>query len=297
MSADESKINESLVKSLDRLGKILERLEERVEKLEKPDRKGPVSDKESPGSAGKEPRREFPHFPFDRLERNIERRIEDEVGRHFGGESRAKTEEYKLKDFTGVEIGGIFEIEIVRGDSYGVSITAEENLFRNLDVSSEDGTLRIGHSRHIGWKAQITRPKARITLPVLKELRLHGASRANISGFDSAEPFKLSLSGASRASGDIKAGDAEFDLSGASHAILTGSARDVAINASGAINLELGEFSVHNVSVKMSGVCNGVIKMDGRLDARLSGVSHFNWVGNPEMGSIRTSGHSSLGKA
>ena len=214
----------------------------------------------------------------------------------FGRESKKKTEEYKLKDFSGIEVGGIFEVEIVRADSYSVSLTAEEELFRNLDVSSDHGTLRIGHSRHIGWKAQISRPKARITLPVLKELRLHGASKAAISGFDSAEPFRLSLSGASSASGDITAGNADFDLSGASRARLAGSARDVIINTSGAIHLELGDFSVHNVSVKMSGVCHGVIKMDGRLDARLSGVSHFSWIGNPMMGSIRTSGHSTLSK-
>src|SRR3990172_4003807 len=299
MNTDESKMNETLARSLERLGKILERLEERVEKLETPGKESAEKTEERGPSAdaGPTPGWAPPHLPFDGLGENISRRIESEMERHFGRESQQKTEEYKLKDFSGIEIGGIFEVEIVRADSYSVSITAEEELFRNLDVSSDHGTLRIGHSRHIGWKAQISRPKARITLPVLKELRLHGASKSSISGFNSAEPFRLSLSGASSASGDITAGNADFDLSGASRTRLAGSARDVIINTSGAIHLELGGFSAHDVSVKMSGVCHGVIKMDGRLDARLSGVSHFSWVGNPVMGSIRTSGHSTLSKA
>ena len=211
-------------------------------------------------------------------------------------ESQKKTEEFTLCDFTGIEIGGAFEVEIVRSDSYSVSITAEDELFRNLDVSKEGEILRIRHSRHIGWRAQITRPRARITLPVLKELHLSGATKTAISGFSSAEAFKLKLSGASRVSGEITAGNAEFELSGASRARLTGSAKDVIMDASGAIHMELGDFSVHNAAVKLSGASHITVKMDGKLDARLSGASHFSWIGNPVMGDIRTSGASRLSR-
>ncbi len=214
----------------------------------------------------------------------------------FHRESHKKTEEFTLRDFTGIEVGGAFEVEIVRSDSYSVSITAENELFRNLDVSKEQNTLRIRHSRHTGWRAQITRPKARITLPVLKELRLSGVTRGTVSGFSSSEAFKLSLSGASSLSGEMTTGDAELELSGATRVRLTGSAKDAVIEASGANHMELGDFSVHNAAVRLSGVSHCTLRMDGKLDARLSGHSHFGYIGNPMMGNIRTSGVSRLSK-
>lgn len=211
-------------------------------------------------------------------------------------ESNKKTEEFTLSNFTGIHVGGAFEVEIIRSDSYNVTIMAEDALFRNLDVSKEGETLKVRHSKHISWRAQLTRPKARITMPVLKELHLSGATKAVISGFSSSEVFKLNLSGASSVNGEITSGNAEFELSGASRAKLTGSAKDAIIKASGANHMDLRGFSIRNAAVKLSGASRINTKIDGRLDARLSGVSHFSWIGNPIMGDIKTSGASTLSR-
>lgn len=324
--ADESKVNESLARSLERLENVLERLETRLDKLEAPDRERGMEERDEERAGRREEREaERAEREAEKEAERADRRAERGEGRgpRFGSgfpfdtdfpgtihevvteavesvmpgrESQRTTRDFKISNFTGIEIGGAFAVEIVRSDSYSVSITAEDELFKNLDVSKDGATLRVGHSRHIGWRAQISRPRARISLPVLKELRLSGATRATISGFSSTEAFKMNLSGASGVSGDITAGDAEFELSGASHARLAGSAKDVIINSSGAVHVELGGFSVHNASVKLSGASHTTVKMDGRLDARLSGVSHFSWIGNPTMGNIRTSGASVLSK-
>ena len=51
---------------------------------------------------------------------------------------------------------------------------------------------------------------------------------------------------------------------------------------------------VDYAAVKLSGASRLTVRMDGRLDARLSGVSHLGLIGNPVMGNIRTSGASRL---
>ena len=51
-----------------------------------------------------------------------------------------KTEEFNFGDFTRVEVGHAFEVEVVQSDSYSVSITADDNLFKNLKVSKEGET-------------------------------------------------------------------------------------------------------------------------------------------------------------
>lgn len=205
-----------------------------------------------------------------------------------------KTEEFNFGDFTRVEVGHAFEVEVVQSDSYSVSITTDDNLFKNLKVSKEGETLKIGRSRHIGWRLRSTRPRARITMPVLKGLQLSGATKGTISGFNSSEGFKLNLSGASSVTGEITAGDAEFNFSGASSVELAGAAKNAVIEASGASRMELGGFSVHDAAIKLSGASRSTVKLDGTLNAMLSGASKLSWIGNPIMGDIKTSGASTL---
>ena len=205
-----------------------------------------------------------------------------------------RTEEFDLSDFSRVEVGYAFEVEVVQSDSYSVGITADDDLLKHLNVSKEGETLKVGHSKHIGWRAGITRPKARISMPVLKGLKLSGASKGTIGGFSSSEDFKLNLSGASGVTGEIAAGNADFALSGASHAELTGSAEKIVLEGSGASRMELDGFPVHNAAVKLSGASRSTVTLDGRLDAKLSGASRLTWTGNPVMGDIKTSGASTL---
>ena len=205
-----------------------------------------------------------------------------------------RTEEFDLSDFSRVEVGYAFEVEVVQSDSYSVGITADDDLLKHLNVSKEGETLKVGHSKHIGWRATITRPKARVTMPVLKGLRLSGACTGTIGGFSSSEDFELNLSGASRVTGEIAAGNADLTLSGASRADLTGSAEKIVIEASGASRMELAGFSAHDAAVKLSGASRSTVTLDGKLDAKLSGASKFSWIGNPVIGEIKTSGASTL---
>lgn len=207
-----------------------------------------------------------------------------------------RTEEFNLDGFSRVNVGGACDVEVVRASSYNVTITADDSLFRYLKVSKDGEILEVGRSKHIGWRPRITRPMVRITMPLFRGLHLSGATRGTVNGFSSSEDFELKLSGASSVTGEITAGDTELSLSGASSAELTGSANDLVIKASGASRVELGGFAVHNVAIKLSGASHSTVKLDGTLDARLSGASHLSWIGNPIIGDIRASGASKLSR-
>jgi hypothetical protein len=207
-----------------------------------------------------------------------------------------ETNGFDIADFSKIHISGIFEVDITQSDTYKVNVDANHHFFRNLDVSKEGDTLRVRHSRHIGWRAALVKPRVEITLPVLKELRLTGAAGVKISGFNSSESFKLDMSGASSLEGDISAGNSDFDISGASRIRLYGSSRDTVIRASGANRIDLHEFIIVNAAVKLGGASRLSANVSGRLDARLSGASYFGWRGEPVMGDIRTSGAARLSK-
>ena len=230
------------------------------------------------------------------------------------GSGNLETQTFDFTGFTRVEVGHAFEVEIVQSDSYSVTITADDNLFKYIQVSKEGGTLKIGLKPiTTSWSATL---RAEITMPQLSGLALSGATRGTVSGFSSTENLDIKvsgassldlvemsasdidfeISGASRVTGDIIASDADFEVSGASTVQLQGSAKDIVIDASGASRAELAAFPVNNADVKLSGASRGTVNMDGRLDANLSGASKLEYIGEPTMGNINTSGASTLSK-
>ena len=236
-----------------------------------------------------------PHQPFDDFDVPGFMASFDVPGFMASDEDR-ETNKFDITDFNTVHVSGIFDVRITQSDTYNVNVNANHNFFRNLNVSKEGDTLRIRHSRHIGWRAALVKPKVELAMPVLKELRISGAASVHISGFNSDESFKLETSGASSLEGDINAGNIDFDVSGAGRVRLSGSARDAVIRASGANRIDLHEFSIVNAAVKLSGASRLSANVSGRLDARLSGASYFGWRGEPVMGDIRTSGAARLSK-
>ncbi len=184
-----------------------------------------------------------------------------------------RTQTYNFTDFTRVEVGYAFHVEVVQSDSYSVSITANEDIFNNIQVSQEGETLKI----HLTQSATFGTRKAEITMPDLRAINLSRAAKGTIKGFSSSGDFTLDLSGASSLDGDLTAGDVDFHVAGASH-------------------VKLADFSVRNADVTLRGASSGTVNLSGKLDADLSGASHLEYVGEPTLGTINTSGSSTLRK-
>lgn len=231
------------------------------------------------------------------------------------GSGNLETQEFNYSDFTRVEVGNAFEVEVIQSDSFSIIITADDNIFDNINVSKSGETLRIW--LRSGYHYRNYTARAEITMPQLHRLELSGATSGTIEGFSSAHDFILELSGASSLNiSDMSAGDIRFDisgassltgsitadgnagldLSGASSVTLSGSANDLDADASGASHLGLNNFPIHNANVELSGASAGTINLDGTLNADLSGASHLYYIGEPTLGELNTSGGSSISK-
>ena len=212
----------------------------------------------------------------------------------FFGSGNLETRQYVLSDFSRVEVGSAFDFEIIQSGSYSVSVTADDNAFEHIEVAKRGDTLKISMKTFPSIGSSTL--EAVVTLPQLRGLVISGASDGYVTGFSSTENIEIGVSGASKVAGDITAGDAEFDVSGASTVRLEGSADDMDANVSGASSFKLGDFMVNDADVVFSGASSGTVNVTGRLDANLSGASKLEYIGEPTMGDINTSGASTLSK-
>jgi hypothetical protein len=210
------------------------------------------------------------------------------------GSGNIVTQEETFTGFDKVEVSHAFKVNISQGDSFGVVVRVDDNLVKHLQVVRQGSTLKIGLKPGLRLNIRRATREAEVTMPELTGLDLSGASHGTISGFRSTKALDVDVSGASQLLGNIETGDAQFNVSGASQVNLSGSAQDVGIDASGASILKLADFPVADATVDASGASQVTVNPSGRLDADASGASRVHYLGSPTLGTIETSGASSV---
>lgn len=173
------------------------------------------------------------------------------------GSGNLETQAYTFANFTRVEISSPFEFEVKQSNLYSVNVTADDNLVDYVQVTQQGQTLKI-RLRGI-TNLRLVTLRASVTMPQLNGLTVSGASRGTVADFTSTEELNITVSGASMVRGYITAGDVEFDASGASTIQLEGSADNMVAKVSGASRLALGDFTVNDANVNISGASTGTI--------------------------------------
>ena len=204
------------------------------------------------------------------------------------------TEEKEYSNFTVVDIGSAFKVDIIQSNSFSVNITANENILDKIDVTQEGNTLIIRAGPNISMTSLY---EAEIAMPKLTELVISGASKVTAEGFSDSDPIVFEVSGASRLDmQNFHVGNIKIEVSGASTLVAEGSGSDLVSIVEGASRLDLTNFAVNNAEVDVSGASQATINLNGKLDALVSGASSLYYIGQPTMGNIETSGNSTVNK-
>jgi len=209
------------------------------------------------------------------------------------GSGTIVAETLEIESFDKIDASQSFDVTIRSGTEFKVVLRTDDNVVPYLDVKKSGNTLDLGFKKG-NYSTKNVTLEAEITMPSLASVHLSGASSVEISGFESAEPFAASLSGASSLSGELKCGTADFNLSGASKVKLVGVSESMELNTSGASSLELFDFQSGDVEINSSGASSASVNSNGKFSARTSGSSEVIYAGIPSENSIRTSGSSTV---
>lgn len=222
-----------------------------------------------------------------------ERRTSIGNGLAFTGSGKSETRDYQLKGFNSIEAGNAFKVDVAQAADFEVKVTADDNLFDQIDVRVEGETLRItmkpGSFINTNYRASVK-------LPALKRLQLSGASQASVAGVKSTEQVDLNLSGASKIEGQVEASSLKLDLSGASQATLSGAAASADLEVSGASSAKLDNLSTKRVRANLSGASSSNVNVVENLDVNLSGASKLTYTGAAIVNSQSVTGASTLAR-
>jgi hypothetical protein len=200
---------------------------------------------------------------------------------------------FNFVDFTKLRISYGFTAEVKASSTYGIEVTADDNLFDYIYVKKDDDTLSMGIKAGSYEQSHL---QVTIMMPRLQSIELYDGGRTNVSGFSSSDDLSIKLSDGTNLTGSLNAGNVDVALTDGSHLELDGSAKDIKIVSHDGSRADLEHFTVANTNLYIGDGGILTINVTGVLNADLSAGSHVTYVGSPNMGAIKLSSGSTLSK-
>ena len=204
----------------------------------------------------------------------VQSAVSNELGDDFDRVSD-HTRQFNVTDFSKVDVSGAFVVRFRKGDTYKVVADGREEDMSDMDVRVNGNTLEVKIDRRGGlfdWGNR-KRVGLTITVPKINELRLSGASKASLAGFEKYDELTIDMSGACRTVFDGDVDKLNIELSGASNINLRGHARQLEADLGGASKIEAVNMQVEKASVDAGGASRADFGQVNSLDSKTSGAS------------------------
>ena len=197
------------------------------------------------------------------------------------------SDQYGLKDFTSVDLSGLFDVRIEQGDVFAVQMDGPAAEKKRYEVYAEQETLVIEYNdkRKFFWKKDFfddDKVKISITMPELKELKVQGAGKLKFSGFHEDE-MEINLTGAVTGDGDFEAENLTLDMTGACTLDLKGRGRFMEANLTGACGLRAYNYEANHVIVEAHGASSAKVFASEKLEIDKGMASSVTHRGEPEV--------------
>ncbi len=206
--------------------------------------------------------------------------------------SEVKTRDYTLEQFSGIDIGGAFEIVIEQGETQNVKITAKEQFLDKLTVEVNDGILMI--KTNTGILKNNEKIQVHITFTHLSSINISGVTEVNSASLIEASKLFIKSAGASEIDIELEVDDLSLEVSGAGKVKLKGNAQTLQADISGAGYLKAKQLKVENADVSVSGAGNAYLNVTNSLECSVSGAANVNYSGNPETKNFTKSGSGNI---
>ena len=196
-------------------------------------------------------------------------------------------DEFGLRDFNSIDMQGLFNARIEKGDSFAVEVRGPESEKRRYDVYVNGRTLVIDYKEKSKsyWKKDFLADremKIRITMPALRELDVTGAGNLRFRGFNEEE-VDLKLTGAVIADGELDADRINVELSGVSFLDLKGKGRFMDADITGASGLRAYGYDVGHCVIDVHGASSAKVNVSETLEINKGMASRVSHRGNAEV--------------
>ncbi len=196
-------------------------------------------------------------------------------------------DQYGLRDFNRVDLSGLFDVQIEKGDDFAVELdgTSKEKDRYDIYLSGETLVIDFDDDKNFFWKKDLFKDdkvKIKITMPQLEDLKIKGAGQLYVKGFEE-DDLEIDILGAVEAEADIDVKNLTIDLTGASTLELKGRGRFMEANATGASGLRAYNYEVDEAIIGAHGASSARVFVNNKLEITKGMASSVSHRGDPQV--------------
>jgi hypothetical protein len=167
--------------------------------------------------------------------------------------------------WTGIEVDGGVNVDIVPGDSGEVVVTGGEEVIDRVRTEVADGVLRISiHDRGIViWADPFDDVRVQISAGPLDTIRVEGSGELEL--------------------GRIETDELTIEVEGAADINASGTVDTLTLNIEGAGDADLGELEARTARVVVEGAGDAELNVSDELDVTVQGAGDVTYRGNPSV--------------
>ncbi len=209
------------------------------------------------------------------------------------GSGKLIKETRNLSSFHALEVGGAFEVELIKSTETKIIIKTDDNIMPYISTRVSGGELEIETTQDID---NATALSLIIYYQNLDELDISGAAELFSKDILTTNHLELDFSGAADITLKIEVESLEADFSGATDIEFDGKVKNAEIEISGAATLRAYGLEVNDLDLEVSGAANAKVLAIDHMKVDCSGASSVRYKGNPSLDIIDVSGASSFRK-
>lgn len=185
------------------------------------------------------------------------------------GSGNVVSEKRDLSGFSGVDVGGVFKVDITSQKDFSVTVEADDNLLPLIKTEVIGGVLRITSEQRIKSPNSL---RVHISAPDINDLNASGASDVTLAA--------------------VKNSALSVDSSGASKVGVDGETSNLTVDVSGASKILAEDLKTVDANIDASGASYVNVNVSGVLKSDASGASRILYAGSPTSVQKKTSGAS-----
>jgi hypothetical protein len=205
------------------------------------------------------------------------------------GSGEIITQHRNLENFTGIDVGGDFDVEINTGSSTKVTVEADNNIIDDIETSTNAGQLKISVKEGIQYNN--VHMKIFITAPEINKIQSAASADVIVKDWLKSNGkiiFKASSGSSIKAS--VDAPNTDSDASSGADIILSGRTQNLLVEASSGASVKAYELLSENTNAQTSSGAKAEVHASVKLQAKASSGGNISYRGNPSVVRNESSG-------
>lgn len=209
------------------------------------------------------------------------------------GNGNLTTETRSTGDYDGVNVGGFFDVTLVKGKEGKVTIEGEENLLEYIITEVSRGVLKIKVEKGINIK---TTRKLTVTVPVesIESVSLGGSGNIKSETKLKSDSFEVNLGGSGNIALDIEANNIKSSIGGSGNIRLSGDADYMKSSIAGSGTIKAYELQVNEIKASIAGSGDIRVSVKDAIKATVAGSGSIYYKGNPPKIDTKSVGSGSV---